>query len=103
MEITQHTPGPWHIFVSKKGQTIVVADDEKMPEIPWHICEVRKGASYGDKDPIIANAALISAAPELLASLQELLPIAKHFIKNHEFVAIERAKAAIEKATNINF
>ena len=54
--------------------------------------------------PNMDNARLVSAAPELLASLLELLAIAPTFMPDRttsNLPKIERARAAIEKATGI--
>lgn len=70
-----HTPGPWHVHseVTKKDSSIrnkrVVAEDGKgghfqvaITSARWHPKEVEQQA----------NAQLISAAPDMLAILQEI-------------------------------
>ena len=87
---SKHTPGPWNrtkypniVYESKKGQGI--AD-----------CYIRPGIS---KAQARANARLIAAAPDLLETLEEVLP----FISNpiypfHENAMVAQAEKAIAKA-----
>ena len=67
-----HTPGPWHLnpdYMYRRGPDYCVADeqhrllamvtfDEDKPQEP---------------DEVIANARLIASAPELLATLKEMV------------------------------
>lgn len=61
--------------------------------------EILQGAYDTAKDH--ANA-LSAENAQLREALEECLPIVKHFIKNHDFVTIEKAEAAIAKAKPIN-
>ena len=93
-----HTPGPWHVNEGIRGKTYVehahgMICDMQLEEYV-HTNEDRLG--------ILADANLIAAAPELLASLKWLVDAcetesdAMGIYKAH----IEQAKAAIAKATN---
>lgn len=87
MTQAQHTPGPWHI--SRLGSLDIVANDPA----GTYIAEVLSGD--GPLSPTsIANARLISAAPDLLAALQAMLTITdrKHYVW-------DEARAVIAKAT----
>ena len=101
----QHTPGPWEQSI--KGY------DTEFLEGEWEIaiCAVDKGD--GDLPPMIAavtnlslvdeeaeaNAKLISAAPELLYALQELMTCKHGEFCDHYPAAYKKARAAIAKAT----
>ena len=93
-----HTPGPWYIINPtvvpiKSGMSIYHKECWVADAMGVHV-------GPPDESEIAANAALISAAPDLLASVGELLLFVKHFIKSHDFIAIVNAEAAIAKATN---
>jgi hypothetical protein len=66
---TQHTPGPWTVNHYPSGLVI-------RPNKGAAICEVSAYDSAGrnvDPDRNYANAALIAAAPDLLAALRAML------------------------------
>ena len=105
--MTQHTPGPWKVFICDDGgqwsgwplaidATNVVNDNGDPRTV------VRTGGQYPyewdhgtSRDEAVANARLIAAAPELLEALKETLAIAKR----DEFGDyVIRAEAAIAKA-----
>lgn len=60
----QHTPGPWVQKGESHGNYISIGprDGKTVARVPW-----------GDGDA--ANASLIASAPELLAALEECLPL----------------------------
>jgi hypothetical protein len=60
---TQHTPGPWHIGM-KPGPMIYGSDSSQVADLRGDLL---------DRGEAQANAALIAAAPDLLAALQWLL------------------------------
>ena len=97
MDNIKHTSGPW--MAIKTGERVVDTVIDKKDSI---ICQLHNGCINHNQEHINQNAALISAAPELLAAVKELLPYAEHLAKNHDTGVIERAKAAIAKATNID-
>lgn len=63
-----HTPGPW----SFDGSGIVTAGPN--PGCTY-IADCRVGEKYRDEGSTVANARLISSAPELLDALQEMLEV----------------------------
>jgi len=93
---TAHTPGPW---AAHSNNEIHPLEDENGEYI---IAEIPSDASQPKKEKA-ANAKLISAAPELLASVNELL---KAFNDNSIYwplpltncAVFDRAKNAIQKA-----
>lgn len=69
-EVKGHTPGPWHVVPYGDGDSLVVCSDEGGE---WRICFM---ATHGGTEAvwrqIQANAALIAAAPDLLAALRKI-------------------------------
>lgn len=97
MDIAQHTPGPWTIVDHGKGaQWIENGIGAAVAELPDWLPEV-----FSPRD---ANGRLIAAAPDLLASLNELIPLAgtnndSAWRKKKAFaIALSRARAAVAKA-----
>lgn len=94
-----HTPGPWAYRPDTHDDWGTVRAGR------YHICQARDPRYVDDeylrqcrverRDPWEANARLIAAAPELLASLQELLEL---HIAHHNNPAHVSARAAIAKA-----
>ena len=63
---SRHTPGPWHIINEK---TIVGADSPRQ----GYVADVNLHRSSDNGEPDgFANAALIAAAPELLAIIKDM-------------------------------
>lgn len=84
--MSKHTPGPWSVDVHRN----VLGPDGKMVAFPC----IQDGQNE------VANARLIAAAPELLKSLIEILPMAKDSLSHPNLsVEILDAIAAITKAT----
>jgi hypothetical protein len=94
----QHTPGPWSFELTPSGGF----DIEKDPNDLGRYMVIASRSSHPErKNEMHANARLIAAAPELLAALQEVFVIGDRLVSDvygHEFV--EKARAAIQKATN---
>lgn len=72
-----HTPGPW-ITAGPHGIGIAPAamPDERLAVVMAMDCELTEEDMYGEDVPLasqVANARLISAAPDLLAACEELL------------------------------
>lgn len=66
MTTTRHTPGPWVVRTSATYRSQVEAIDPKgRADVVARITTPRKGAEASD-----ANARLIAAAPDMLASLE---------------------------------
>ena len=63
-----HTPGPWRVAAGiVDNPRLIVEDDIGNP-----VCAMSLRGVYGDTVKMTANAALIAAAPEILAILEEL-------------------------------
>ncbi len=104
MEDLKHTPGPWHIMKGGFGnkfpknvnmhQIYATNDDLEM------ICKVwRDGMLCHKVQDFDANARLISAAPELLEILQEILKkVSLDSIGGNELY--QKTLKVIDKATN---
>lgn len=90
----KHTPGPW--TVDPYGRYINYHNEV----VGTSFFLTHETFRDEFKQEQAANMALIAAAPELLAAVKELLPYAEYSAKNHDISIIERAKAAIAKATN---
>ena len=87
----KHTPAPWELKITDRFAYIDKGNFE--------IAELEVG--YFDKETELelrANAKLIAAAPELLEALVEMEAFGTRQGWHH--VAIEKARAAIDKATN---
>jgi len=89
MQLPKHTPGPWEVLPVFDEPFAIVARGNSVATLQWELCEDREKA----------NAALIAAAPELLAACQEFVR------KVDEGTArstrsYEQMKAAIAKATS---
>ena len=84
IKTTQHTPGPWRYEyeIGYCGE-IIAANGAT-------VCR------FGD-EPIANDARLISAAPELLASLEEVMAYCVEH--GHDWMCMAQARAAIAKAT----
>lgn len=85
---TSFTPGPWTIFNGK----IMSTDKDQ-----YFIAEIPGPFSRLDR----ANALLISAAPELLACLREVVFLTEGIsgLDEQQTAAINAARAVIAKAT----
>jgi hypothetical protein len=110
------TPGPWTVFCDDTGGEFTGWPSVQAPEYLDTAVVHRAGFRqkyWGDlsQRECIANARLISAAPELLAELSGWLPIVERQLaslhpagrdsKAYQFALarIERTRAAIAKAT----
>ncbi|WP_395326892.1 hypothetical protein WBP06_09260 [Novosphingobium sp. BL-8H] len=92
---TEHTPGPW---TTERGLPI-----NRMPRVCGAdrslICEV--GNVGTTQDQWEANAALIAAAPELLAFVERRAKDNPIFAKGHEKQEIAEAIALVAKARGV--
>lgn len=69
---TQHTPGPWEIKLSQddEGTLCDIGVPDKIARCGQHVCSIHGwGFDYKADKEQQANARLIAAAPDLLASL----------------------------------
>ncbi len=82
----QHTPGPW--YLDERERSIIGKCDTGTKRIAV------MNKSWPQHDP---DARLIAAAPELLASLEEVLAYCVEH--GHNWMCMAQARAAIAKAT----
>lgn len=85
-----HTPGPWKTTIRKAGAFDVFAGE--YPELSYPICSRGSSVEHMEAE-CAANAALIAAAPDLLAALYNMLD-------DGDETDRAQARAAIEKATS---
>lgn len=77
MNRTQHTPGPWEARSRSLSDGSLIVSDKKNNELAC--VRRREDRSYSEEDRrAVANAVLMAAAPELLASLEEALTLVGH-------------------------
>ena len=99
--MSKHTPGPWRVFEHSWSDTSVLADGFDHGICLLDINHATEESQDADEALMAANARLIAAAPDLLASLRELV---EAFVATDEEGLIEhaepmrRARAAIAKA-----
>jgi hypothetical protein len=97
----KHTPGPWD-FSTHLGMSECVIHG---PKIMTHHAVVPFASSgNGSQQQAESNARLISAAPDLLAALQQCLVIVDAHRKTalgEGDIAAMNARAAIAKATGV--
>ena len=92
----RHTPGPWRIHRLANGWPVIISDAHDIADLRRN----GKGLPH-----VEANAALIAAAPKLLAALQQLLdalgglPIT--ILNGPAYDALFSAHAAIAQAITI--
>ena len=94
MKAPQHTPAPWSVKKASPQAGIIIAPNRSLG-----IAEV-----FGGGETDIANARLISSAPDLLSALEKLLACASKLdqsathdgLQNCE--AIANAREALRKA-----
>ena len=89
----KHTPGPWILGHDRKNPIVEAAALEDADGI-WHNGGYIIGRFFGDDAR--ENAALIAAAPDLLAALQELLAL---HIAHHNAIEHAAARKLIRRAT----
>ena len=84
---TKHTPGPWALSTDARGYDIVTGADGSLV-LKSTIC-------------MTTDAALIAAAPELLAALRHLLEdaVALNMGESDRSGVLAEARAAIARAT----
>jgi hypothetical protein len=112
MENAKHTPGPWYRYNSHnktKGSGGIMICTDSMPErvfgkngefsTPFIVCQPAMYSSVDiNSKELDYNCCLIAAAPDLLENLEAVLLHLKHFVKNHDYIIIINAEAAISRA-----
>lgn len=98
--MSKHTPGPW--VVSANSPFLVRAGDDTTGRHIAHAGPASYHPSFEVDEP---NARLIAAAPELLEALERLVTeiilsdVDMEYIDSHFKPHIEKARAAVAKAT----
>lgn len=91
--MNKYTPGPWRVK-DLDHKTLVTA----INDIGHDVVICRVGGSDSDMSLDLDNAKLISAAPELLQTLEILLEVTKNIMSNDVVWARSGALDAIKKA-----
>jgi hypothetical protein len=93
----RHTPGPWIINVDPRYPSEPCID-AVIDGVVWHValCHNAAGPDDGCAE---ANARLIAAAPELLASLKDALPALKAEVEKHSAAAAHSATESVDLQT----
>ena len=90
---------PWKLSHSHSHEYIRYIRDAQGHHIA-HVCDIDDGVANDYTDQAIANARLMSAAPDLLAALRDLLDEADlGEVDEYTAPKIEAARAAIARAT----
>ena len=94
MEKQQHTPGPW-AYIVPDGYVV------RHPQIYSDFGPVANATWLGENklDQLNSNARLITAAPDLLEALEEIVSAADGDGWNQLDGNLRKARAAIAKAT----
>ena len=92
--MTQHTPGPWRVALGNRLQVHGPKD-----EIGWPKAVVYNAGLCSDEESQ-ANAALIAAAPDMLAALQDIMAESSRDDDDHDVIATIQGicRAVIVKA-----
>ena len=108
MNNQNHTPGPWHVG----GKSGMAAPITNTPLRVWAndraaVAEIMTRRQLGEHSPSpveLANAHLIAAAPDLLAALQFLQPLAIRecppgISPDYWYAAMQKLEAGLARAT----
>jgi hypothetical protein len=105
----QHTQGPWIINLDPRYPNEPCID-AVIDGVVWHVALCHNAAGPDDSSAE-ANARLIAAAPELLATLKEVLPALRADVENQaaasavtpsiESVTLRAAKSRYEAAMSV--
>lgn len=88
-----HTPGPW-LFSPVNDCAVAIVEDDGTS-----IFDVTVNLHTTGHSALAANAALVAAAPDLLAALQWALSQIEDSLDPDHQAALESARAAIARAT----
>jgi hypothetical protein len=107
--MSQHTQGPWIISIDSRYPSEPCVD-AVIDGVVWHIALCHNAAGPED-DSADANARLIAAAPDLLASLRDALPVLRADMERQsmeqsgkpeiESVTYRRARVRYENAVAV--
>jgi hypothetical protein len=100
--MTQHTQGNWSVLPEECDKPYLRIRGTRLGgryKIANVITPIYDGADSQEAEETRANARLISAAPELLEAIEELLAWGSDPNTPHGKIALEHAEAAIAKAT----
>lgn len=99
---SKHTPGPWRVgggYTHNFGfDCLMVESGPADPDEAIAIASVWSDGDDGSDTESEANAALVSAAPDLLAALEESIEYSPYKGESEETPFLRRARAAIAKA-----
>ena len=101
--MAEHTPGPWHVSTAANRKPTVVS-----PDLLGIAACILPHGKYGEWEEDLANARLISAAPELFRCLKAVVEemdiiLEKEMIFGDGLLDwLEAARAAIAKAEGRN-
>jgi hypothetical protein len=95
----QHTQGPWIVNVDPRYPNEPCID-AVIDGMVWHIalCHNAAGPDDGSAE---ANARLIAAAPDLLASLRDALPALRAEVEKQTAAGAEQARSRYETALSV--
>lgn len=90
----KHTPGPWHVYLNAKKPMVRANSKRMIMQIIPHPGDAPIGNYYSDED--MANARLISAAPDMLEALNEVCEQLREYDPKNE--ALKKGWSVIAKA-----
>lgn len=99
--MNKHTDGPWHVFDNREDKGFERCDVARMgvgSKLHADVAHCYAHSSDRTDEETLANCKLIAAAPDLLAALNEVMPLIR-FTDDDGWNAVKRARAAITKAT----
>ena len=92
---TKHTPGPWR--TKREGFSTVYVEARIDGGLIQEVAAC--GPTEAGRDQQEANARLIAAAPELLEALRGIMKLDEDLCSEGSIEALDKARAAIAKAT----
>lgn len=99
---SKHTPGPWEYTKKTKGYSWIGARPKETAAYEAgfliEICTINEHSRRGPTAMDNANAALITAAPELLEALEILMAVSPNTKDGAIGMALTNAAAVVQKA-----
>jgi len=99
---TKHTPGPWETKPEECDKPYIRIRGTRLGsryKVANAITPVYDGVGAREAEETRANARLIAAAPELLEALRGLMKLDEDLCSEGAIEALDKARAAIAKAT----